>query len=216
MTGEWVRRLLEVASPPLAPSVPAPALAADGVVCELSKLLGERYGFYAFESALHVYGSGSSDVVGGSLESWNAADGWIAEYRGLADGLLFFAEDVFGTQFALRGERVHTFDPETGATREVASNIEEWAHRLLDDYEYLTGQPVGRSWQLANRALLPGERLVPIRPFVLGGEFETSNLQPMEAGRGMRQRARLAVELRDLPDGAQVRWPLREQTEDTP
>jgi len=173
---------------------------------ELAALLSERNGFYAFESALHVFGSGSDETIGGSVERWNALDGWISQYDGLADGLAFFAEDIFGTQFAIRDEQILTFDPETGAARKLAPSIDDWSHQLMSNFEYLTGHPVARRWQLMFGSLIPGNRLVPKTPFVLGGEFEPSNLESVAASEGMRERARLAVATRDVPDGSTIRW----------
>ena len=58
-------------------------------------MLRERNGFYALESALHVFPSHSSQQEIG-LDKWNESALWRAEYKGVADGCLFFAEDVFG------------------------------------------------------------------------------------------------------------------------
>ena len=41
----------------------------------------------------------------------------------MANGALFFAEDVFGGQFCLRSDGVYTFDPETGDFDKLASSI---------------------------------------------------------------------------------------------
>ncbi len=61
----------------------------------LLSMLRERNGFYALESALHVFPSHSSQQEIG-LDKWNESALWRAEYKGVADGCLFFAEDVFG------------------------------------------------------------------------------------------------------------------------
>ena len=105
----------------------------------------------------------------------------------MAEGLLFFAEDAFGGQFALRDEHVVTFDPETGEAQALASSIEDWADQLLADFEFLTGQPLAHDWQARNGALPPGERLVPKVPFVLGGEY--ARHQRVRPGCGRRHGA---------------------------
>jgi len=72
---------------------------------ELSELLRAKNGYFAFESALRVFSDrGSASDPG--LVAWNAADGWRKDYDGMADGLVFFAEDVFGAQFCLRESEV--------------------------------------------------------------------------------------------------------------
>jgi hypothetical protein len=119
---------------------------------------------------------------------------------------VFFAEDAFGSQFAIRDEGVHIFDPETGASEPMASSVQDWVDQLLAEHQVLTGSPVAHRWQQSHGPLPAGRRLVPKIPFVLGGEFEVSNVYAADAEMGMRLRAALAVQIRDLPDGAQVRY----------
>jgi hypothetical protein len=82
----------------------------------LVSLLTAKNGFYAFESALHVFSSESSSSEIG-LTDWNASELWKEEYQGLADGSIFFAEDIFGGQFCARMDGVYGFDPETGMSQ---------------------------------------------------------------------------------------------------
>lgn len=171
---------------------------------ELTELLATRNGFYACESALHVLPDGATSY-GCNLQEWNDPAGWRREYGGMVDGLVCFAEDVFGGQFAVRGDEIVTFDPETGDIEAMANSVEEWAEQILADFKILTGHPVGRQWQLANRALAPDERLVPTVPFVLGGDYVIDNLIALDAATGMRLRSELAMQLIDLPDGTTVR-----------
>ena len=98
-----------VAGPPLSEN--RPDLRLDGErAAELQTLLEARNGFYAFEAALHVLPSDSSDRNGRGqsvcAEFWNAASTWKRAFDGMADGLWFFAEDVFGVQFAVHDDSV--------------------------------------------------------------------------------------------------------------
>jgi hypothetical protein len=169
----------------------------------LRPLLDRKNGFYAFESALRVYPDLGTPNEKGIIE-WNDQDLWRGEYDGLADGGLFFAEDVFGGQFCLKDQRICTFDPETGAFETMASDLEDWAGKILDDFSLWTGHQLGHTWQLAHGTIPAGFRLLPKIPFVLGGEFSNENLHAIEAVRGMKFRASIAVQIRDLPDGAEV------------
>lgn len=76
---------------------------------------------------------------------------------------------------------------------------------MLDDYDYLTGHSLAHAWQVRHGRLEEGERLVPRRPFVLGGAYAVDNLQPMSAVRAMKTRAALARQVCMLPDGTGVR-----------
>ncbi len=140
-----------------------------------------------------------------TLETWNAADGWRAAYGGMAKGLLFFAEDVFGGQFALRGDDVCTFDPETGDLARMATSLEDWAGQVLDRYSVLTGHPLAHDWQIAHSPLEPGKRLVPTVPFVIGGDYVVDNMRAVDAEESMRLRAELALQIRHIPEGAEIR-----------
>jgi hypothetical protein len=167
------------------------------VADQLVRGLAIKNGFYAFESALHVL----SDH---KLVEWNRGTLWRHEYGGMADGAVFFAEDVFGVQFCLRDEGVATFDPETGAFEAIATSLVAWALAILDDPGLWTGHRIAHAWQLANGSIPTGSRLAPVTPFVLGGEFSVDNMKVTEAVKGMRYRASIAVQLRDLPDGTPV------------
>lgn len=172
---------------------------------DLLSLLRQRNGFYALESALHVFPSHSTDQEIG-LADWNNRSLWRDDYKGLADDCLFFAEDVFGGQFCIKENTIHTFDPETGALEFLADDIEGWAKEVVSDYEVLTGYPLAQQWQKQHGQLPARKRLLPKLPFVAGGEFVLDNLYLADAVEGMKFRADIANQIKDLPDGAQIKF----------
>lgn len=184
-------KLLSIASPSLNDAPPATSERvrnlAGPLADELIEMLRERNGFYAFEGALHVFASHSSQQEIG-LEEWNDSALWCAEYHRMADGCLFFAEDIFGGQFCIKDGKVFTFDPETGALEYLADNIEGWASALVSDYEVLTGYPLAHDWQKQNGPIPAKKRLLPKVPFVAGGEFNLGNLYLADAVQGMKSR----------------------------
>ena len=177
---------------------------AGALADELIDLLKKKNGFYAFESALHIMPAQSCKPEIG-LVDWNSQQLWIHEYQGMAGGLLFFAEDIFGGQFCMRADGIYQFDPETGQIDKLATNLEGWADAVLHNYPLLTGYPLAYEWQRVNGKIAPGVRLVPKRPFVAGGEFSIRNLYQLDAVSAMRLRASIAVQIKDLPDGAAIR-----------
>jgi hypothetical protein len=178
---------------------------ADSLTDDLLRMRRQRNGFYALESALHVFPTHSSPKETG-LDDWNENALWRNAYKELADGCLFFAEDVFGGQFCIRNNLIYTFDPETGALDYLADDMEGWAKAIISDYEVLTGYPLARQWQHQNGQLPAKKRLLPKMPFVAGGEFKLDNLYLSDAVEGMRLRADLANQIKDLPDGAQIKF----------
>jgi hypothetical protein len=170
---------------------------------KLHPLFQCRNGFYAFEQALHVLSDMGSINEKGLVE-WNSDALWRGNYDGMADDAVFFAEDVFGIQFCIREGSVATFEPETGRFEWMAADVEEWAQIVRDDYQFWTGYKVAHDWQIEHGPIPLGSRLVPKVPFVLGGDYTVANMHVLEAVKGMRYRASIAVQIRDLPDGSPV------------
>ncbi len=206
-----ITRLLSLAGPALSrASIPLEADLALGLAA-VAPLLRRRNGFYAFESALHVFPLGTPiDENERDVSAWNSPTLWRDRYESLASGCLFFAEDLFGEQFAVCDGEIVRFHPETGEMRTHARDIDAWAEKILARYEFETGLNLAREWQRRHRPLVPGERLHPITPFVLNGAFSVENLRAGDAVDGMRFRADLAHQVRSLPDGASVRFVVTE------
>jgi len=198
--GKNSQKLLSLASAAL--STPTTSDLVSGNA-NLNNLLIHKNGFYAFESALHVFPEGPAAFqISGS--TWNEDRLWKYSYgEGLADTYCF-ACDVFGCQYAFRDDRIVKFDPETGECANHSATIEDWAGAILEDYEYETGYPLAHEWQTLHGSIKNGHRLVPIVPFVLGGDFAISNLRSMDATASMILRGKLATKLRDLPDGSSI------------
>lgn len=201
-------KLADIAGPALSladPKIDLELAALAGpLAASLIELLHIKNGFYAFESALHVFTTQSSGTEIG-LAEWNSPALWIDEYQDMANGCLFFAEDIFGCQFCIKAASIFQFDPETGRLDKVAGDLESWAAAILRDYPMLTGHPLAHEWQQANGRIAPGVRLVPKIPFVAGGRFSLQNLYALDAVKGMRLRGCIARQIRHLPDGATIR-----------
>ncbi len=202
-----LERLLLNASPSLSEREPEicehSRKMAGALADQLFGMLCRRNGFYALESALHVFPAQSNQHEIGIVD-WNESILWSSDYGGMADGCLFFAEDVFGGQFCIKDNKIYTFDPETGGVEFLADDIESWAQILLSDYEVLTGYPLAHQWQEQNGKLPAAKRLLPKVPFILGGEFVLENLYLADAVKGMKSRANIVNQIKDLPNGAGI------------
>src|SRR5690348_14617911 len=98
-----ISRLVDLGSPPLGRPLRVPSKVPEII----RPLIVSKNGFYAFESALHVLPWG--DIESGA-ELWNSRDLWIKDYGVDVSGLLFFAEDAFGFQFAVGEDGIYSFD----------------------------------------------------------------------------------------------------------
>lgn len=202
-----VEKLVSISSPPLAgqPLVASSVLEKFRLGHEVRGMLELKNGFYTFESALHVFPDSDDSSTGMTLQKWNSDSLWRQEYPNRGIELLFFAEDLFQDQFCLPKMGILRFQAETNMTAFMADSIESWAAQVLQNYPVETGWPVANKWQLENGPLAPGKRLMPKTPFFLGGDYSTENLWAGDAVEGMRFKADLAMQTRNLPDGAQVR-----------
>jgi hypothetical protein len=205
-----VEKLLSISSQPLAqtPPVNVELMKNYPTGPELLRMLERKNGFYAFESALHVFPLTSEVVHGASLAEWNSDSLWRNDYGDLTVGLLFFAEDILQDQFCLSASGVLRFNAETGGTKPMADSIEKWAEITLRDYDHETGWTFANRWQVENGPLRPGKRPMPRIPFFLGGSCLTENLWAGDAVERMRLKADLAIQTKSLPDGAPVRLVL--------
>lgn len=205
--GTALHKLVEIGSEPLAEGSPTFEITYSDWAPSLSKevagLLSLKNGFYAFASALHVLSVQSEAGVTGIVD-WNLAESWKQSYAGLADKIFCFAQDIFGNQFALYKQQVVIFNCETGELGNFAQSLEDWASKVLLDYNFVTGHDFARSWQSANRPLKRGERLFPVKPFIIGGDYSIDNLKPLNDIEGLRFFGHFCTETHRLPDGSFV------------
>jgi hypothetical protein len=208
-----IEKLLSISSESLAqrPPVHLEVLKNYPLGPELISILERKNGFYAFESALHVFPLASEPVPGATLAEWNSDTLWRKEYGDLTAGLLFFAEDILQDQFCLSASGVLRFSAETGGTKLMADSLKNWVDIVLRNYDYETGWTFANRWQAENGPLPHGKRLMPKSPFFLGGSYTMENLWAGDAVEGMRFKADLAMQTRNLPDGAPVRIALEKK-----
>ena len=112
--------------------------------------------------------------------------------------------DVFCGQFGFSEDSVYRLDAETGETHFHASNLETWADKILSDFDFETGWSVAHEWQLRHGALPTSTRLIPQKPFVLGGDFDSANMTAVEMGSAMCKLGSLSTSIRHVPDGSKV------------
>lgn len=202
----FVKKLLSICGDELSSNQTVKActeLFNSSLAIELDELLTAKNGFYAFESALHIFPYETTDKEIG-LCDWNKKMLWISYYEDMAMDALYFAEDIFGGQFCLRKDGVYYFDPETAEFNKQAATINDWCKLILSDYRIITGYPLAHSWQKINGFIPSGFRLVPKIPFIVGGAYDLDNLYLCCSYESLRTRADLALQIRDMPDGSNI------------
>jgi hypothetical protein len=172
-------------------------------VPELAELLSEHDGFVAFEGGLRCFGLSPARLP--SIGSWNRPNGWREAYRGLTDGLFFFAEDTFGNQFAFEDGHVVRFLAETADREFMADSLEEWLEIVAGDPDDQLSVWLVRDWRAHSDGPAFNQHLCPKIPFVLGGRYEVNNLFALDREKSMLFKGDLAWQTRHIPDGAKVR-----------
>ncbi len=167
------------------------------------QLMSEKNGFFCFESAFLVYPDTCVRNICGALE-WNQEFNWLAHYGVCSTDYIVFAENVFSEQFVISKRGVERFNPEDGEFELIADSFESFADKLLDDFDVHTGWSVARDWQNENQPLKQGYRLIPSRPFILGGEYVSTEMKEIDMVSAMKKNISLYNQTRTTPDGASV------------
>ncbi|MGM9321988.1 hypothetical protein [Deinococcus aquaticus] len=176
---------------------------ASKTITELHEMLKVKNGFYAIGGALHVFPAYVSKPKVHDIYEWNSDHLWKYTFGGAFDEYYCFAQDIFGNQFCIFEDYIYFVDVESVALEAMAANLDDWAHMVLTD-DYWIGSNFLKIWQENNKKPAEGERLMPKIPFVLGGEYEVSNIFLLDSIQSLRYRGEMYIQLRDLPDGATV------------
>lgn len=213
MTSNAIRQLLDRMGPALGPRLSGneggyAQLAAHGPLgSELANLLLERNGCYSTTRSLLIRPLQRDETPQGVTE-WNSEGGWRSEFEADLSGALFFAEDLFGEQFALRPGGVFRFHPETADWSRCAPTIEAWAQALLHESDGTDlGSPLAEAWQAKYGPIPEGTRLRPPIPFIFkeSAGATLDDYRPIPEDEVMGFLATIANALKDVPEGDQVR-----------
>jgi hypothetical protein len=167
-------------------------------------LLSQYNGLTAFDGGLRVFGTQSKLLP--TLQEWNEQNGWRSAYKELInERLIFFAEDVFGNQFAFDDGRVVYFDVENGRASPFAKSFSEWLSITLEDPVDTLQLMLYRNWLGKGQRLEPSEHLCPVYPFIVKGNPPLEEIYPVKSMEDMMYKGNFAYQIKDVPDGAQIK-----------
>jgi hypothetical protein len=171
---------------------------------EHKSLLSMHNGLTAFDGGLRIFGATTGLVP--ALPDWNKLESWRSEYRELIKkSFVFFAEDVFGNQFAFDGERVVYFDAENGRATPFANSFSEWLSTILEDPADTLQLMTYKNWLKQGQQLQPSEHLCPTYPFIVKADPPLHELYPVNSVEDMRHKGHFALQIKDIPDGTQIK-----------
>jgi hypothetical protein len=97
------------------------------------------------------------------------------------------------------------FQPRNSAP---AKNFEEWLDCLFNNLDYYAGISFVKDWNEKN-VLLPNQRLCPIKPFVMGGDYERKNFYALDFPKYIEYGADIAKQIFNLKDGQKVKLVIK-------
>jgi hypothetical protein len=175
--------------------------AADYVYEEVIKMGG----IHAFSKSLRIFGF-TSDKHAKNIIWWNKDSTWKYEYKKFFRNAWAFAEDIFGNQFLFDQSGVAWLNSESGETQHLCKTFSEWIEMLFANINFYTGMSIKQDWEKANpdQELTGQYLLCPTIPFILGGEYKIDNLFRIEGQKCMLLKAKIAQQIRNLPDGTKI------------
>lgn len=205
-----IKKIIEISSEALSNDSPDRGAfeGLNGISKELAinlfELLSIKNGFVAFESALQVFPTKKAKGVPG-LFDWNAPEGWRIHYDTIQQPVLFFSQDLFACQFGISSSGIIHFNPESGKISKHSISLKEWAQKILTDYDFETGWSIGKKWQEINGVLLNEFRLLGKVPFVMGGNYDVSNMKAVKLNEAMDKLGKLYQQIKNIPDGTSIK-----------
>lgn len=153
-----------------------------------------------FSNALHLYGESSNEYH--DINSVNRR--FKSVFNFIIEELYCFGCDLFGNQFCFRDHEIVFFNIESGTSEFVAKNFKEWVDVLLADYNYYTGEQILQEWESLMLPLNSEERLVPIKPFIIGGEYSPNNMKTLDFYKTLEYNGSIARQIFNLPEGTEI------------
>ena len=185
------------------------------IACDLIRdrdhksLLSLHNGLTAFDGGLRIFGTMPGKLP--ALQEWNEQNSWRSAYKELVkDTLIFFAEDVFGNQFAFDDGNVVYFDAENGRFAPFANSFSEWLSIILEDPVDTLQLMLYKNWLDKGERLEPCEHLCPLYPFIVKANPPLTELYRVMSMEDMLYKGNFAYQIKDLPDGAQIKMRVTE------
>ena len=169
---------------------------------ELAELLRETNGFIVHGGALHLRGASLVPAWHSLRAAMLDGEAFHQMYEDVEPGDIPFAQDLFGDQFLLRDGVVLRLFAETGEIEELSPTLEDFFTRVVDDFaEFLNVQPSN---------LKPGQLILAYPPFCFEESGKSCDQTPLPAREVIHFHATLAKQLKDVPEGAKIKFNLNE------
>ena len=183
-----------------------PEITDEEILAELPvglfEVVREWNGFVLHGGALHVRGACLEPEWHSLRVAWRGEGALHRLYDAVRAEDVPFAQDLFGDQFLWREEAVWRLFAETGDVEEMAGSLEEFWEGVNGDVEgYLN---VGKG------ELEPGQLVLAYPPFCVEESGRNVGFSKVPAQEAIAFHATLARQLKDVPEGAKVKFNIGE------
>ena len=166
---------------------------------ELVRVLNDTNGFILHAGALHVRGACLTPEWHSLRLAWRGPNAFHKLYDSVQVTDIPFAQDQLGDQFLIRNGNVLRLSAETGKVEPLANSLEDFFGRVSEDIEGFLNVGLRHIMQ-------PGQLLLAYPPFVFRESGTGTSLKPVPAGEVILFHADLARQIRDVPEGGQVKF----------
>ena len=175
---------------------------------ELQQLIAQRNGFVAFRGGLHVRGACTTPEWHSLRVAMEGPTSFRARFRTIKVGDVPFAQNLFGDQFILRGDKVYKLDSYADQLEEIASGLVDFFARVQQDPIGLLSLGHLAQFEGTGETLRPGELLMEWPPFVVSGSEKGVSLRRIPAPERLEFLADIARQLRGVADGTKVEFKI--------
>lgn len=158
---------------------------------------------YFFNNALHLYGFSKENEFHDLYyrnHFFKNKYSWVENIN----HIICFGEDIFGNQFVHYLEGFGIFFIETSEIEFISKDFSGWLRLITEDIDYYTGESLAIEWFQQNGKLEFYERLIPKKPFVLGGDYEIFNLYNKNFEYIVGFMSDIARQIHNLPNGSKI------------
>jgi hypothetical protein len=180
----------------------------DRLPTDLQQLLAQRNGFVAFRGGLHVRGACVEPRWHSLRAAMEGPESFAARFRTVKKDDVPFAQDVFGDQFVLRGEKVYKLDSYADQLEEVANGVVDFFGKVQQDPIALLELDHLTQFEGTGETLRPGELLMEWPPFVVSESRKGVSLRRIPAVERLEFLADIAKQLRGVADGTKVEFKI--------
>jgi len=174
----------------------------DLLPSDLAQILRQTNGFILHYGAFHFRGASLKPDWHSLRLAWFGKDAFSNLYDSVLSSDIPFAEDFFGDQFLLRGNRVVRLSAEDGGIEDFSDSLSSFFESIENDIEDFL------NISLKNK-IEPGQLLLAYPPFCTKEAADGVSLKPCPAAEVISFHAEFSRKIRSISDGEKIQLSVK-------